>query len=406
MVAPGDSPGTVFGIPEMFGIPVMGSVEAGTVVVFGTGSVTADTVGLGGAMVGATVMIGTAAAELMPRLPISVEPIGMPVRDTPPGVIGDVGVDDAARLPEPAPHMLWVPDVSIRADVGGTPEEDEEDIAVMPCSVTAPTATPPPSNEVVDPNIVDGAIPMVEHAALPVMPVMPFATSGAGLTPGEAISVAPNGMPVPPTGALGTMPSGDVTESEGVGITAACCATAWPQRRAEAAVIIRKRFMVFSSVIRSARRTRGAKSAQASAWLLGKIGPEDARRRPEDILRTNGSHTDVCAASSTAAQRQRGVGVQLVPVEAIGITGAVSIAVSAKAMQGVLVESGAMRAEVSDAADMATAKTSQMFAASHAADMGSAAKASDVAAAKAAAHMAATAATTASLGSARQQARG
>ena len=122
-MAPGDRAGTVLCIPEMFGIPVMGSVAAGTVVVFGAGSVTAGTVGIVEAMVGVTVMVGTAAAELTPRLPISVEPIGMPVRGTPPGVVGDVGVDDAARLPDPAPHMLWVPDVSIRADVGEIPDD-------------------------------------------------------------------------------------------------------------------------------------------------------------------------------------------------------------------------------------------------------------------------------------------
>ena len=243
-MAPGDRPGTVLGIPVMFGIPVMGSVAAGTAVVFGAGSVTAGTVGIVGAMVlmvGVTVMIGTAAAELTPRLPISVEPIGMPVRGTPPGVVGDVGVDDAARLPEPAPHMLWVPEVSIRADVGEIPDDG---IAIVLCGVTVPTATPPPSKAAADPNIVDGAVPMVEHTVLPMMPVE---GSGAGLTPGEAISVAPNGMPVPPTGALGTMPSGEVAESEGVGITAACCAKAGLHSRAEAVVIIRKRFMVLSS---------------------------------------------------------------------------------------------------------------------------------------------------------------
>jgi len=217
-VAPGDSAGTVLVTPEMFGIPVMGLVAAGTVVVFGAGSVTADTVEIVGAMVGVTVMIGTAAAEETPRLPISVEPIGMPVRGTPPGVVGDVGVDDAATLPAPAPHMLWLPDVSIRVDVGGIPDDD---IAIVLCGVTVPTGMPPPSKVAADPNIADGAVPMVEHAVLPMMPVE---GSGAGLTPGDAISVAPNGMPVPPTGALGTMPSGDVAESEGVGITAACCA--------------------------------------------------------------------------------------------------------------------------------------------------------------------------------------
>ena len=170
-------------------------------------------------------MIGTAAAELTPRLPISVEPIGMPVRGTPPGVVGDVGVDDAARLPEPAPHMLWVPEVSIRADVGGIPDDG---IAIVLCGVTVPIGMPPPSKLAADPNIVDGAVPMVEHTVLPIMPVE---GSGAGLTPGEVISVAPNGMPVPPTGALGTMPSGEVAESEGVGITAACCAKAGPHSK-------------------------------------------------------------------------------------------------------------------------------------------------------------------------------
>jgi hypothetical protein len=245
-----DRPGIVFGAPVMFGIPVMGSVVAATAVVFGADRVTAGTVGIVGAMVlmvGPTVMVGTIAAELIPRLPISVEPIGMPVRGTPPGVMGDVGVDDAARLPEPAPHMLWVPDVSIRADVGGMSVDDIADVVDVPgimdivlCGVTLPTSTPPPSKVVADPNIVDGAVPMVEHTVLPMVDEI-----GAGLTPGEAISVAPNGMPVPPTGALGTMPSGDVAESEGVGITAACCAKAWPHSRAEAAVIIRKRFMVF-----------------------------------------------------------------------------------------------------------------------------------------------------------------
>ena len=228
-------------VPVMFGIPVMGSVDVATAVVFAAGSVTAGTVGIIGVMVlsvGVTLMIGTAAAEETPRLPISVEPIGMPVRGTPPGVVGAVGVDDAARLPAPAPHMLWVPDVSIRADVGEMPDDD---IAIVLGGVTVPTGMPPPSKLAADPNIVEGAVPMVEHTVLPTIPVV---GGGAGLTPGEVISVAPNGIPVPPTGALGTMPSGDVAESEGVGITAACCAQAWPHSRTEAVVIMRKRFMV------------------------------------------------------------------------------------------------------------------------------------------------------------------
>ena len=40
--------------------------------------------------VGNTLIVGTAAAELTPRLPISVEPRGIPGRETLPGVMGDV----------------------------------------------------------------------------------------------------------------------------------------------------------------------------------------------------------------------------------------------------------------------------------------------------------------------------
>jgi hypothetical protein len=416
-VAAVDRPGIVLGAPVMFGIPVMASVGAAMAVVFGADSVADGSVGIVGAtvlMVGPTVMVGTIAAELTPRLPISVEPMGMPVRGTPPGVVGDVGVDDAARLPEPAPHMLWVPDVSIRADVGGTPDADIADVVDIPgivdivlCGVTVPTSTPPPSKVAADPNIVDGAIPVVEHTVLPIIPVE---GSGAGLTPGDAISVAPKGMPVPPTGALGTMPSGEVAESEGVGITAACCAKAGPHSSAMAVVIIRKRFMLLSSAGRAARRT-------------GRMVPGPRNIGPEGIEKTS-SGPIACTTCLAAAQRQGPVGMQYVPVVAIRVTVvAISWPVSAEAMQGVLVQSEAMRsnvatADVVAAATNATAEASHVFAGTHAADMGATAKAADVtSAAKTAAHMAAateaaavtataaTAATTAGIGGARQQAR-
>jgi hypothetical protein len=401
-VAAVDRPGIVFGAPVMFGIPVIGSVGAATAAVFGAGSVTAGTVEIVGAMVltvGVTVMVGTATTELTPRLPISVEPIGMPVRGTPPGVVGDVGVDDAARLPEPAPHMLWVPDVSIRADVGGIPDDDC--IAIVLCGVTVPTGMPPPSKLDADPNIVDGAVPVVEHTVLPIMPVE---GSGAGLTPGDAISVAPNGMPVPPTGALGTMPSGDVADSEGVGITAACCAKAGPHSSAEAVVIIRKCFMVLSGAGRAARRTGRMMRS------LRKIGPEGIEKTSSGPI--------ACTTCLAAAQRQGAVGMQYVPVVAIGVAVvAVPWSVSAEAMPRMLVQSETMRADVAaaDVADTnAAAEASHVFAAK-AAEMASAAKASDVtSAAKTAAHVAAateaaavtaTTAAAAGIGRARQQAR-
>jgi hypothetical protein len=92
----------------------------------------------------------------------------------------------------------------------------------------------------------------------------------------------------------------------------------------------------------------------------------------------------ICARVSAAAQRQGLVGMQLVPVVAIGIV-AVSRPVSAEAMQGVLVQSVTMRANVATGANVAAAEASHVFTA------------------KAAAHMAAAA--TAGVGRACQQAR-
>ena len=45
------------------------------------------------------------------------------------------------------------------------------------------------------------------------------ATMGDGLTPGDAISVEPNGMPVGETVELVVMPSGEVAPMLGVGLT-------------------------------------------------------------------------------------------------------------------------------------------------------------------------------------------
>lgn len=155
-------------------------------------------------------------------------------------------MDDIARLAAPEPHMPDIPEVSINAEVGGMPDVvDAPGITIVPavdigpCGEPAAIATPPPSKLFADANIDDGAMPMVVHPALPAA----GGEIGAGLTPGDAISVAPSGMPVPPTGALGTMPSGEVADSDGVGITAACCARTGLHSSAEAAVAIRKRFM-------------------------------------------------------------------------------------------------------------------------------------------------------------------
>jgi hypothetical protein len=185
--------------------------------------------------VGNTLMVGTAAAELTPRLPISVDPNGSPVRAAPPGVVGDVevGVDDEAILLEPEPHIPDIPDVSSIPEVVDIPDvadiPDEVDIpdVVAVAGAADPAAMPPPSKLAVDPNIPDGEVPKVEHVVLlPGIAIAPV-TVGAGLTPGDAISVAPRGMPVGDTVEPVPKPSGDVAPIVGVGAAIPLtCATA------------------------------------------------------------------------------------------------------------------------------------------------------------------------------------
>jgi hypothetical protein len=177
--------------------------------------------------VGDTLIVGTAAAELIPRLPISIDPNGSPVRAAPPGVVGDVdvGVDDEAMLLDPEPHIPDSPEVSSIPDVVDIPDvadiPDELDIADVAevAGDVVPTAIPPPSKLVVDPNIDDGGVPTVEHVVpLLGIEIVPVAPVGAGLMPGDAISVEPRGMPVGETVAPVPMPSGEVAAMVAVGL--------------------------------------------------------------------------------------------------------------------------------------------------------------------------------------------
>jgi hypothetical protein len=122
---------------------------------------------------GNTPVVGTAGAELTPRLLISVDPNGIPVRAAPPGVVGnvdvDVGADDEAMLLEPEPHIPDIPEVSIPevdvpigtnicddVDVPGVAMGSVDaavgsvsvvpDVAMLPVAGAAvPGAVPPPS---------------------------------------------------------------------------------------------------------------------------------------------------------------------------------------------------------------------------------------------------------------------
>ena len=89
-----------------------------------------------------TGIVGTGTAELTPRLPISIEPSGIPVRGAPPGAVGEVGLEDAARLLEPEPHIPDIPAVSIIPDVTESPEVAETPVD-MPGDAAVPPAAPP-----------------------------------------------------------------------------------------------------------------------------------------------------------------------------------------------------------------------------------------------------------------------
>ena len=222
------------------GSPVFGHTEVlvvadeaadGDVIV---GMVGATAVGPTRPTLGATLRVGTAAAELTPRLPISVEPKGIPVRAAPPGAVGDVdvGVEDEAMLLEPEPHIPDMPEVCSIPEVVDIPDvveipDDVEvpdeipDIAAV-AGAAVPIAIPPPSKLAVDPNMDEGAVPMVEHDVLLLllgMAIVPVASPGAGLTPGDAISVEPSGIPVGATDEpVAVMPSGEVVARLGVGL--------------------------------------------------------------------------------------------------------------------------------------------------------------------------------------------
>ena len=69
--------------------------------------------------------------------------------------------------------------------------------------------------------------------------------AAVGLTPGVAISVAPSGIPVTPTGAPGPIPSGEVTPS---GMGAPVPTVTWAHavllpRRTESVVVTNKRLI-------------------------------------------------------------------------------------------------------------------------------------------------------------------
>jgi hypothetical protein len=127
------------------------AIEAGAA----EGAVTVGTVGEVGATLpgtSGTAGVGSSDAELTPRLPISVEPRGIPVLGLPPGVVGavELGLEDAAMLLEPEPHMPDMPLVSSVPEVVDIPElcvipdvVDIDEVAAIPDDMSIDAAVFP-----------------------------------------------------------------------------------------------------------------------------------------------------------------------------------------------------------------------------------------------------------------------
>jgi hypothetical protein len=236
--------------PAKFPVPGLLSVlHAGLLVVAGKTAGVVGTTGegpaaltVGNTLGSATPGSGTAGVELTPRLLISKDPNGIPVRGAPPGTVGevDVGADDAAALLEPEPHIPDIPDVSsipedpkfngssaVTDVADGADVVDDCDIAPVPefaavAGMVVPIPIPPPSKLALEPNISAGGVATVEHAVLLVVVgivIVPVAPVGSGLSPGDVISVEPSGIPVGETAEPIATPSGDVAPTVGVGVT-------------------------------------------------------------------------------------------------------------------------------------------------------------------------------------------
>src|ERR1700676_1183090 len=264
------------------------------------GNVGANGVGTTGPTTGNTLGTGTAGVELTPRLPISKDPNGSPVRAPPPGAVGevDVGLDDEAMLLEPEPHIPDIPDVSsapgdpvvtgisdVTGAAGVAEDIDVPGIAMVPDDTAVPefaavaggavpTPIPPPSKLAADPNISEGEVATAEHAVAPLVAgivIVPVTPVGTGLTPGEVISMAPSGMPV---GEPGATPSGEVAPTIGVGVTVpsngpSTCAMAALQMKSAGSTVATRRSPVSVLRLQAAVPRRSPLSIDLATGSLG-----------------------------------------------------------------------------------------------------------------------------------------
>ena len=190
---------------------------------------------------------------LRPPAPSSVEPSGIPTRptdDPEPIPLGDEA-DAAGPAKGLLPLVAQVPDA-----VPAMPPPSKTEVAPAVPAVDVPTLEPMPKE------VCGIEAPMPPHVVtLPfVDPVGPIGDTpeGIGLTPGDASSVAPRGIPAGATGEPGPMPSGEVMPSgEGPGerlIPPTCAMAELQLKRIAAVVVIIKRVIVGSTSFCIGRR--------------------------------------------------------------------------------------------------------------------------------------------------------
>ena len=190
--------------------------------------------------------LGLSATDggLRPPPPSSVEPSGIPTGPTgePGEANGGDAVADAAQVPC---ALAVMPPPSN----GALPDSPGVELAMPAVPVVE---APIPADAPVIGLAVGVKLPMaadVGKAPTHVAPTKGAAPDVVGLTPGVASSVAPRGIPVCPTGALGT-PSGDVMPKAGSGETLMrAWAEAEPQPRRTAVIATAKRAIMGSTYL-------------------------------------------------------------------------------------------------------------------------------------------------------------
>jgi hypothetical protein len=207
----------VVGTPVIVGTPVWVVAHVGVLGAADTDGVEGGIMPLSGVseLVTGTDGFGLRATEggLRPPPPSSVEPSGIPTMPTvDPGPMDEAkGGDAVADAAQVVGAVALIPPPSKSAVLDNPVIEPampaDAPVIELPVPADAPVTGPPMAADA-------GADETPAHGA----PIKGDAPEVVGLTPGVASSVAPRGIPVCPTGALG-MPSGDVMPSAGRGET-------------------------------------------------------------------------------------------------------------------------------------------------------------------------------------------